>query len=453
MVSRAQLSIFVLVIAVLAVDKPALAQYALPPNAQYTLDPSLTFGPGTTFSSPPPVAYGDGINSFGSGTMGQVLKGGIPIAQTILGGGGINSAVPGVLDLAQTYLPKNLQQYAGLLSPVLQGALSGSGVDVGGLVSSGLPLLTKALGLDGKTSGIIGSLSPALSGLLSGNFNVSSLLSSGLGIAGQFLGDNPAFGITSGLLGGLFGGGNKTGTGVDIASDLSQVYSNPITAAINTQIFSGGGSGGSSSTVLAQTGSILCFYNSRCVQSNPAAYKSLYQSATGLMGFASPNQVRGQIAQLSESGVMPDIFSSKMTAQQNAYYMGNQSDREISRGTTEPYLSQAGQLAQKRAIQAATLTAQKLAALGDECDKTAQSTQDLTRCDMKIGTAVPSFQAAQLELQTNAQIDTQFMKNSLGNISSATDGLNRHQDVERSALAAQLYQNTALTTPISGRKR
>jgi hypothetical protein len=442
---RAHLSALVLVLAAIAVDRPAFAQYKTAPD--------LSISPGDTFSSPSPVVYGEGVNSFGSGTMGQVIRNGIPIAQSVLGGGGIESAIPGVLDLAQSYLPENLQQYAGLLTPVLQGALSGSGIDVGGLVSSGLPLLTDALGLNGQTSGIIGSLSPALSGLLSGNFNTSSLLSAGLGIAGQFLGDNPIFGIASGVLGGLFGGGSQTGTGVDVAESLSQIYSNPITAAINTQIFSGAGSGGSSSTVLAQTGSVLCFYNSDCVQSNANGYKSLYQSATGLMGFSSPNQVRGQIAQLSEQGVMPDIFSSKMTPQQNAYYMGNLSDKEISRGTTEQYLSQAGQLAQKRAIQAAAQTAQKLAALGDQCDKTAESSQDLIRCNMKINTAVPSFQAAQLELQTNAQIDTQFMKNSLGNISSATDGLNRSQDVERSALAAELYQNLALTTPISGRKR
>lgn len=441
MINRAQWSALVLVTAMVAVGKPALAQY--------TWGSNITIEPGT-FSSPPPVVYGTGVNSLGSGTMGQLIQGGIPIAQGILGGGGIGSAVPGVLDLAQGYLPDGMQQYAGLLTPVLQGALSGSGVNIGGLVSSGLPLLTKELGLDSQTSSIVGSLTPALKDLLSGNFNASSLISTGLGIAGQFLGNNPIFSTTSGVLGGLLGGGGSTGTGVDIAQDLSQVYSNPITGAINAQIFSG--SGGSSSTVLAQTGSILCLYNPDCVQSNPPQYQTLYKSATGLMNFASPNQVRAQIASLSNRGVMPDIFSSKMTPQQNAYYMGNQSDREISRGTTEQYLSQAGQLAQKRAIQAAQQTAKKLAALGDKCDKESHSSQDLIRCNMKINTAVPSFQAAQIELQTNQQIDNQFMKNALGNISAATDGLNRSQDVERSALSASLYQNLALSTPISGRK-
>jgi hypothetical protein len=442
-VSRAQLSCLVLVIAIMSVGKPAAAQYTTAKN--------ITIAP-NTFSSPPPVVYGTGVNSFGSGTMGQVIQGGIPIAQSVLGGGGINSAVPGVMDLAQGYLPQNLQQYAGLLTPVLQGALSDTGVNVGGLVSSGLPLLTKGLGLDSQTSSIVGSLTPAVKDLLSGNFNASSLLSTGLGIAGQFLGNNPIFSTTSGVLGGLLGGGGQTGTGVDIAQDLSQIYSNPITGAINTQIFSGGGAGGSSSTVLAQTGSILCLYNASCIQSNPRAYQSLYASATGLMGFASPSQVRGRIAQLSDVGVMPDAFSSKMTPQQNAYYMGNHSDREISRATTEQFLSPTGQLAQKRAIQAAQLTAKKLAALGDQCDKTSHSSQELIRCNMKINTAVPAFQAAQIELQTNQQVDNQFMKNALGNISSATDGLNRSQDLERSALSASLYQDLALSTPISGRK-
>jgi hypothetical protein len=442
-VSRAQLSCLVLVVAIVSVGKPAAAQYTTANNI--TIQPN-------TFSSPAPVVYGTGINSFGSGTMGQIIQGGIPIAQSVLGGGGLSSAVPGVLDLAQGYLPQNLQQYAGLLTPVLQGALSGTGVNVGGLVSSGLPLLTQQLGLSNQTSSLIGNLSPMLTDLLSGNVSVSNILSTGLSIAGQFLGNNPVFSTTSGVLGGLLGGGGQTGTGVDIAQDLSQVYSNPITAAISTQIFSGGGSGGSSSTVLAQTGSILCLYNASCIQSNPNAYQSLYASATGLMGFASPNQVRGQIARLSEAGVMPDAFSSKMTPQQNAYYMGNHSDREISRATTEQFLSPTGQLAQKRAIQAAQLTAKKLAALGDKCDKESHSTQELTRCNMKINTAIPSFQAAQIELQTNQQVDNQFMKNALGNISAATDGLNRSQDLDRSALSASLYQSLALSTPISGRK-
>ena len=170
------------------------------------------------------------------------------------------------------------------------------------------------------------------------------------------------------------------------------------------------------------------------------------------MGYASSNQIRGQIAQFSEHGVAPDIFSSKLTHQQNAYYMGNLTDREVSRATTEQYLSKAGQLAQKKAVQVAQQTGKKLAALGDQCDKTAKASQDLIRCNMKINTAVPSLQAAQLELQTNAQMDTQYMKNSLGNISSATDGLNRSQDVERSAYSATLYQNLALSTPVKGRK-
>jgi hypothetical protein len=439
MVSRTQISALVLVVAVIAVDKPAQAQYA--PASDITIQS------GDTFSKPPPVVYGDGVNSFGSGTMGQVIRGGLPIAQTVLSGGGVGSAIPGVLNLAQGYLPQNLQQYAGVLTPLLQGALSGSGADLGGLVSSGLPLLTNALGLDGQAGSIVGSLTPAVQDLLSGNVNVSSLLSTGIGIAGQLLGGgNSPFGE----LGGLFGGGGSTGTGVDVAQDLSQVYSNPITAAINAQIFSGSGSG-DGNTVLAQTGTVLCLYDPGCVQSNPTAYKSLYQSATGVMNFASPNQFRSQVAYLSDRGVMPDIFSSKMVPQQNSYYMGNLNDREISRATTEQYLSKAGQLAQKRAIQVAQQTAQKLAKLGDQCDKNAHSTQDLTRCNMKIDTAVPSFQAAQIELQTHEQVDNQFMKNSLGNISSATDALNRSQDVERSAISAQLMQDLALSAPVSGK--
>jgi hypothetical protein len=368
----------------------------------------------------------------------------------LLGGGGLNGALPGLLSLGTDQLPQNLQKYGNLLSPALSSLLTGGNVNVGSLLSGGMPIITDLLDLDPATSKLLGNLSPALGQLLSSNINAGSLISTGLGVLGGFLGKNTVFSTTSGILGGILGGGSS-GTGIDLSGSLSQVYSNPITAAINGQIFSGGGSG-TANTVLAQTGSSLCLYNSSCIQSNPTAYKSLYATATGAMDVANPNEVRARIAQLSRSGVRPDAFSSKFNSEQNAYYEGNKSDQELSRATTVQYLSKAGQEAQKKAILAAQKTAQTLATLSDECDKKSKSSQELIRCTMKINTAVPSFQAAQIELQTNAQIDTQFMKNSLGNISSATDGLNRAQDVDRSAMAARLFQDVSLSMPISGRK-
>jgi hypothetical protein len=426
-----------------AVHHPAEASTYSPSNA-YTLPQS------GTFTAPPPVVYGQGANSFGGGTLDSVLSNGIPVVQQLLGGGGLSGALPGLLNLGTNQLPQNLQQYGSLLTPALSSLLTGGNVNVGSLLSGGMPIITDLLDLDPATSKLLGNLSPALGQLLSGNINAGSLISTGLGVLGGFLGNNPVFSTTSGILGGILGGGSS-GTGIDLSGSLSQVYSNPITAAINGQIFSGGGSGGGN-TVLAQTGSSLCIYNSSCIQSNPTAYKSLYATAMGAMDFANPNEVRARIAQLSRSGVRPDAFSSKFNSEQNAYYEGNKTDQEISRATTVQYLSKAGQAAQKQAILAAQKTAQTLATLSDQCDKTSKSSQELIRCTMKINTAVPSFQAAQLELQTNAQIDTQFMKNSLGNISSATDGLNRAQDVDRSAMAARLFQDVSLSMPISGRK-
>lgn len=400
-----------------------------------------------TFSAPPPVVYGQGGTSVGS----SILSKGAPILKDLVGGSGLSGVLPGALKLGQEYLPKEFAKYADLFTPALGSLLSGGDINVGSLLSGATPLLTDLLGLDGKTSALLGNLSPALGQLLNGNFDAGSLLNTGLSVLGGFLGNNPVFGTVSGVLGGLFGGGGSSGTGIELSGSLAQVYSNPISAAINGEIFSGSASGGGN-TVFAQSGSILCLYNESCVQSNPSAYKSLYVTSAGAMGFSSPNEVRGRIAQLSRSGVRPDAFSSKFNSEQNAYYEGNKSDQELSRATTEQYLSKAGQAAQKKAIQAAQKTAQTLAALSDQCDKTSKSSQELIRCTMKINTAVPSFQAAQLELQTNAQIDTQFMKNSLGNISSATDGLNRAQDVDRSAMAARLFQDVTLSMPISGRK-
>jgi hypothetical protein len=436
----------VLAIAVIAaVHYPAGATTYAPNNA-YTLPPS------GTFTAPPPVVYGQGANSFGGGTLDSVLSNGIPVVQQLLGGGGLSGALPGLLNMGTNQLPQNLQQYGSLLTPALSSLLTGGNFNVGSLLSGGMPIITDLLDLDPATSKLLGNLSPALGQLLSGNINAGSLLSTGLGVLGGFLGNNPVFSTTSGILGGILGGGSS-GTGIDLSGSLSQVYSNPINAAINGQIFSGGGSGsGSANTVLAQTGSSLCLYNSSCIQSNPTAYKSLYATATGAMDVANPNEVRARIAQLSRSGVRPDAFSSKFNSEQNAYYEGNKTDQEISRATTVQYLSKVGQAAQKQAILAAQKTAQTLATLSDQCDKKSKSSQELIRCTMKINTAVPSFQAAQIELQTNAQIDTQFMKNSLGNISSATDGLNRAQDVDRSAMAARLFQDVTLSMPISGRQ-
>ena len=118
MVNRAQLSALILVCS----RCPRSINLFL---AQYTAAKDISIQP-NVFTAPPPVIYGQGVNSFGSGTLQQVIRTGLPLAQSVIGGG-IGSAVPGVLDLAQGYLPENLQQYAGLLTPVLQGALSGSG--------------------------------------------------------------------------------------------------------------------------------------------------------------------------------------------------------------------------------------------------------------------------------------------------------------------------------------
>ncbi len=421
--------------------RPAIATTYKPSNV-YTVQPG-------TFTAPPPVVYGQGANALGGGTMSSILSDSLPVLKDLVGGGGLSGALPGLINLGLDKLPGDLQQYGSLLGPALGGLLSGGNVNLGSLLSGGMPVLIDKLGLSGPTGQLLGQLTPVLGQLMSGNFSFGSLLDTGLNVLGGFLGNNPVFGTVSGVLGGLFGGGSK-GTGVDLSGPLSGVYTNPINAAINGQIFSGGVAG--SNTVLSQSGSILCLYNASCVQSNPTEYKSLYGTAAGAMGFSSPNEVRGRIAELSRKGVRPDAFSSKFNSEQNAYYEGNKSDQEISRASTEQYLSKAGQEAQKKAIVSAQETAKTLTALSDQCDKTAKSSQDLIRCTMKINTAVPAFQAAQFELQTNAQIDNQFMKNSLGNISSATDGLNRAQDVDRSAYSARLFQDVTISLPISGRK-
>ena len=170
------------------------------------------------------------------------------------------------------------------------------------------------------------------------------------------------------------------------------------------------------------------------------------------MGFSDPNEVRGKIAELSQSGVMPDAFASRTNSEQNNYYVGNYSDREIARAKSVSVLSKTGQTAQKQAIAAAQKTAQTLTQLSDQCAKTSKSSQELIRCDMQINTAVPSFQAAQIALETNAQIDRNFHTTVLGNISSSIDGLNRSQDVDRGAVSARLMREATMSVPVAGKQ-
>jgi hypothetical protein len=408
----------------------------------------LQYPQSPSFTSPAPLVYGQSQNSFGGGAFGSAIQKGLPIAQTLLSGGGFQGAIPGLLQLGQTYLPSNIQQYAGLASPIIQNLLSGGGVNLGGLISNGLPILSQQLGLSAQTSGIIGSAAPLVSDLLSGHFNVGSLVNTGMGIASQFLGNNPIFGTVSGVFGGLFGGGGQKGTGIEVSPTMQQVSTAAITSAISSQLFAGSQDDGN--TVLAQSGSILCLYNIHCVQSNPREYRGLYGNAIGAMGIANPNQVRGQISQLSASGVKPDAFSTDSNSEENAWAMGSLSDREISRASTQPYLSQAGQASIAKSIQSANTLGAQMAALGDKCDPAA-STQDLVRCSMKMTSTNAGFQSAQLELQHKSSIDNQMIKNSLGNISDATDKLSRSEDVEFSAAAQKFAQDATFSIPVTGK--
>ena len=409
-------------------------------------------GPGSSIQLPPSVVYG--ATSAGPST-GAVIQQSLPVLGGVLNGGGLTNAIPGAVNVLGPYLPAGTGTTIQQALPILQGVLSGN-LNTGAILNTAAPYLTQLLGAG--TAGTVTSALPILNQILSGNFNVSSLLSSAGGLIGNLFGGGGGgsiFSTTTGILGSILGGGGG-GSTFALSPSLAGIFPDATTGALSDQVFgidsSGGSSATNTNTVLAQTGTVLCLYNSSCLQSNPSAYKSLYSSAAGAMGFSDPTQVRGQIAQLSQSGVMPDAFASRFNTEQNNYYVGNYSDREIARANSVPVLSKAGQAAQKQAIQAAQQTSQKLTQLSDQCAQTSKSSQELIRCDMQVNTAVPSFQAAQISLETHAQIDRNLQSTMLNNISSAIDGLNRQQDVDRGATSARLFREATMSFPVTGKQ-
>lgn len=412
-----------------------------------TLDPIMS---STPIQSTAPSVYGSGS---GGPSTGTIIQQGIPVLGNVLSGGGLTSAIPAATSVLGNYLPADTNKYVQQALPLVNDALSGN-LNAGSVLNTASPYLNQVLGA--QTGGTISSAIPLLNQLMSGNFNAGSLISSASGLVGKLFGGGSGgsiFSTTAGILGGLLGGGGST---FALSGMLGNVFPDAATGAISDLVFgidsTNGTSATDNNTVLAQTGTVLCLYNANCVTSNPTAYRSLYSAAGGLMGFSDPTQVRGQIAQLSLSGVMPDAFASRFNTEQNNYYMGNYTDREIARAKSANVLSKAGQSAQKKAILAAQQTAKTLTQLSDQCAKTSKSSQELIRCNMQINTAVPSFQAAQISLETHAQADRNLQSTVLGNISSSIDGLNRQQDVDRGAVSARLFREATMSFPVSGKQ-
>jgi uncharacterized protein YicC (UPF0701 family) len=170
------------------------------------------------------------------------------------------------------------------------------------------------------------------------------------------------------------------------------------------------------------------------------------------MGFANPNQVRGQIADLSRRGVLPDAFASRNTSEQNSYYMGNWSDRELSRTRTESVLSIEAQDVKQKAITASNQVAAQLLQLGDQCSQSSQSSQELIRCQLQPVATLPTLLSSQLELGHSQQVDNAFAQIILGNISSAIDGDSRVRVMEFTATANRLARDTTLNIMPKPRK-
>jgi hypothetical protein len=441
------------------------------PISQYQSSPNFQFGSGNfqqSYTFPESPLYSGNLENYNytinldtrlSGSMNpngggfnRVVSIGqdwLPVIQNGLNGGGfsgmLNSAAPklqGLLGKQLSLSPANLQTIQSVL-PLAQQLMGG---DFRGALSGSLPLLSRFL--PENVGNILGAVGPLAGQLFSGNFNAGSLLSAGSSLLQLFGKNNSMLGPISGVLGslgGLFGGGG--GTGVSVASTLSPVFQfGGGQTQINAALMGGGNPGSvGTSSVMSQTGTVLCRYNpSGCVTSNPVAYQSLYGSAIGAMGFSNPNQVRGQIAQLSRSGVRPDAYSSRNTSEQNSYFMGNSSDRELIRARTEASLSVEAQEIKQQAITAAKQAGAQLLQLGDNCSQTSQSTQELSRCNLQTTATLPSLAAAQLELGHFQQVDDANTQLLLGNISSAVDGESRVRTMEYTSIANTLKRNVTL---------
>jgi hypothetical protein len=430
------------ILVIIAIPILLSPRLAIAQTSGTTYSASPVYSPASTsFGSPSSVVYGQG----GPNYMGIIQPASSAVGQVINGNSiGVLNSAPGILSqipgLNISSQNMNLIQQ-GL--PVLTSLLSGGSVS--GALTSGLGILAGSGVLNGQQSQILGAASPLISSLLNGNLSAGSVLSSLPGLLTSIfpsLANSPVFGVLSGVLGGLFGGG-----GSGIAGAASGIYTSPMTnSSLATLIYGGATSGNPANpnTIIGQSGSILCAYNSTCTQSNPSAIRPLFSAAAGAMGVANSNYVRGQIAQLSRQGIQADRFASPFSPEENAHFEGVKSDYEINRASTEAILSKQGQQAIRDGLDTAVGVAKFIGENADKSYKSTRSTQGLIRELMRNQSTDAAYSAAFLEYMAQAQLDDQQMKIQMGNTADATTKLQRELTSERSAYAAQLVRSAAL---------
>lgn len=432
----------------------------VPVHAQDSPDFSVGDGSVTIPNSTVPVSpttETDPSNSQGI-NRNQVIRDGTSVTEELIDGS-FTTAASSAISKGADYLPGKYGEILNDASPYLGQLIRGGDINIGGVLGTAAPYISDVLGeqAGGAFSEYYGKYGGYLNSLLSGEFETSDLIGIAGGLIGEFFGgDNSSiFGIASGVLGGLLGGGSGS---VELEGPLSGVFSDPVTSTVSDLIFRGSPGGSDqdseiarSARILGETGSVLCLHNPTCVKSNPTAYRTLYANSAGAMGIPNPNEIRGQIAALSRAGVRPDAYTTVFNSEKNTYYTSNKNDLEISRARSEVFLSKEGQAAQKKAIEAARQTSTQLTKMSDECDKEAKASQDLIRCSMKLHTASTAFQAAQIAMGTNEQVDRQFVTTLLGNIQRSTDGLNKAKDVERSSMSARLAHEFEIAPPTTER--
>jgi hypothetical protein len=394
--------------------------------AQTTAGTTPTYSSGTGVLSP--VTSG-GISAPAGYVYGNTT-GGVTGGQ-ILGAYGLgNQILNGNLTGAAAQLPNVLSSFGVNLSPQLSGILSTAPGAISNLLNgnysgviSQLPNILQSAGvqISSQLSNILGAAGPVIGSLLSGNFSLGTLVNA----VASFFG---------------FGSGSSS---ISWSNVMQGVLTNPATSSITGSVFGTvnnplsqalGQQTPNANTILAQTGTILCAWNTACLTSNPVLYRDLYTSASGAMGYPNPNAVAGNISRLSRQGVHADPFSNDVT--QNSVYMRQYSDREIPRARAEEVVGEAGQKATADSIKAAEQTAQVVTKRAEQCVKDSKATQDLVRCHLETTSAVQATYLTSLHsLALKGREDNQFGLIMQANESATADADRRKEDVEKSALS------------------
>lgn len=162
-------------------------------------------------------------------------------------------------------------------------------------------------------------------------------------------------------------------------------------------------------------------------------------ASTGPLGIPDPSVVRATIKESSKRGVKPDLFLNNPVIATT--YAGNQSDRKVVRAKTRAVFSEEGQqnaIDRMTAVDEGLVGVVETATAGME----ATNTQDVVKSLLSVAAQQSGFFAMQTIADEKAAIDRALMLNQSANSGQTQDALRRKHDVESSATAVRLLQQS-----------